>query len=255
MSLVSITAPGGDAELLDAHLAFHLNAGSTWSSSTALGGCRAVAGVLEPYERSGHVRRASGSLTELGRLAVAEYGAEWLSRRPSEFWWPRGESLKDVLAVIPPRYASRPGPRPRVRRLAAARVGSSPRTGSRRVSLLETEQSPREPLARMLRPLYRAIAEHRDRRRTTGRWAGDACPSGPGTRSKCSGLPRPPRSTKAVWSTTPACATRFGRCARIPTAPERTQLCAARGRCRARGVSRPERRGRCFVRDRVRGRR
>ena len=55
---------------------------------------------------SGHVRRASGSLTELGRLAVAEYGAEWLfATAADEFWWPRGESLKDVLAVVPARYA------------------------------------------------------------------------------------------------------------------------------------------------------
>ncbi len=60
----------------------------------------------KPYVRRATFARASGSLTELGRLAVAEYGADWVfAMAPDEFWWPRGESLKDVLAVIPPRYA------------------------------------------------------------------------------------------------------------------------------------------------------
>ena len=155
MSLVSITAPGGDAELLDAHLAFHLNAGVDVVIVDASGGADAVAGVLGSYERSGHVRRASGSLTELGRLAVAEYGAEWLfATAEDEFWWPRGESLKDVLAVVPARYAV-------VQALVREFGDSSGSSGFfaedriSRVSLLETEQSPREPLARMLRPLYR----------------------------------------------------------------------------------------------------
>jgi hypothetical protein len=31
--------------------------------------------------------------------------ADWvIAARAGEFWWPRGESLKDVLAPIPPRY-------------------------------------------------------------------------------------------------------------------------------------------------------
>ena len=69
-----------------------------------------------------------------------------------------------------------------------------------RSSLLEAGAVSREPLARMLRPVYRAIAEHRRSTPSTGRSAGDACPSGPGTRSKCSGLPRPPRATTAMLS-------------------------------------------------------
>ncbi len=156
MSLVSITAAGGDADLLDAHLAFHLNAGVDVVIADVAGRADAVAEVLEPYERSGHVRRASGSPTELGRLAVAEYGAEWLfATAADEFWWPRGESLKDVLAVIPARYAV-------VQALVREFGGSSDSGGffaesrTSRVSLLAAEQSPREPLARMLRPLYRA---------------------------------------------------------------------------------------------------
>ena len=33
--------------------------------------------------------------------------ADWIiDAQPGEFWWPRAESLKDVLAPIPPRYST-----------------------------------------------------------------------------------------------------------------------------------------------------
>jgi hypothetical protein len=156
MSLVSITVAGGDSELLDAHLAFHLNAGVDVVIVDAAGGGDAVGEVLEPYVRSGHVRRASGLPTELGRMAVADYRAEWVfTTTPDEFWWPRGETLKDVLAVIPSRYAVvqalvREFGRPH----GASGFFAEDRTS--RSSLLEAERSRREPLTRMLRPVYRA---------------------------------------------------------------------------------------------------
>ena len=41
----------------------------------------------------------------MARLAATEYGADWVIHSDAdEFWWPRGESLKDVLASIPARY-------------------------------------------------------------------------------------------------------------------------------------------------------
>ena len=55
----------------------------------------------------GFLRRAGAdaSPTDLARFAVDELGADWLiPGSPDELWWPRGENLKDVLAVIPPRY-------------------------------------------------------------------------------------------------------------------------------------------------------
>jgi hypothetical protein len=41
----------------------------------------------------------------MARLAATEFGADWVIHSDAdEFWWPRGESLKDVLASIPGRY-------------------------------------------------------------------------------------------------------------------------------------------------------
>ncbi len=155
MSLVSITVAGADAELLDAHLAFHLNAGVDVILADTTGRGNDVAAILDAYERDGYVRRASGSLTDLGRIAVAEHGAEWVfCCAPEEFWWPRGESLKDVLAVIPPRYGV---VQALVREFGDAHGSSGFFAEDRtsRTSLLASEPS-RKPLARMLRPLYRA---------------------------------------------------------------------------------------------------
>jgi hypothetical protein len=151
-----MTVISSGSETLDAHIAFHLNAGADVILVHPVKTDAAVTEVLESYERSGHVHRVSGSLTEVSRLAVAEYGAEWvLPTAPDEFWWPRGESLKEVLAVIPPRYAV---VQALVREFGGSRGASGffaeDRTSRR--SLLETERSSREPLTRMLRPVYRA---------------------------------------------------------------------------------------------------
>ena len=78
MSIVLITVVSGDFRTLDAHIAFHLNAGVDVVIADAVEPDDGVTEVLERYERSGHVHRDSGSLTELSRLAVAEYRAEWV---------------------------------------------------------------------------------------------------------------------------------------------------------------------------------
>src|SRR5687768_4039475 len=106
MKLVMTLADPGAADVLDAQLAFHLNAGIDFVLAAADPSQR---GALETYERQGAVRVLSepgpGLRTQMARLAATEHGADWVINCGSgEFWWPRGESLKEVLAPIPPRY-------------------------------------------------------------------------------------------------------------------------------------------------------
>jgi hypothetical protein len=162
MKIVSILVCRDDADIVDAHLAFHLNAGVDFVLAADLGPEDGTAAVLESYERAGHVRRvtAEGGSTEgtlrtrMARLAVAGHEADWvLSADVDEFWWPRGESLQDVLAAIPQRYGVVQGlvrvfqPRRGEGFFADRMTARASLTGS-----IDTQ----EPLPFSLRPAYRA---------------------------------------------------------------------------------------------------
>jgi hypothetical protein len=148
-------------ETLDANIAFHLNAGVDLVLVAAPGSQDDTAAILEPYAREGHLRtipaRGGGVtlVTDLARVAVAEHAADWvIPSTPTEFWWPRGESLKDVLAVIPQRYSV-------VQALVRSFTGSSHEgffadRMRLRTSLLADGAVRDESLHRMLRPIYRA---------------------------------------------------------------------------------------------------
>ena len=98
MTLLEIIPAGGDAAVLDAHLAFHLGAGVD-VVLVSDGRSADVDDVLEAY--GGAVVRVEGD----PRRAAVDQGATWLiESTPEEFWWPRAASLKDVLAPVPPRY-------------------------------------------------------------------------------------------------------------------------------------------------------
>jgi len=156
-----------EADIVDAQIAYHLNAGVDFVIASDHQSQDGTTEILESYARDGYLLRIpvqgevreSAWRTHMARLAVAEHGADWvISSDADEFWWPRGESLKDVLAVIPERYAV-------VQALVrdfAARAGDGAFFADRRTartSLLVSHGEVREPLARALRHVYRAEPE------------------------------------------------------------------------------------------------
>ena len=103
-----------EADIVDAQLAFHLNAGVDFVVATDNRSKDGTAEILERYEREGVLRlirepgedlRQSEWVTRMAQLAATELGADWvLNADADEFWWPQGSGLKDVLAAVPERY-------------------------------------------------------------------------------------------------------------------------------------------------------
>jgi hypothetical protein len=102
------------ADIVDAQIAYHLHAGVDHVIATDNASTDGTTEILERYERAGCVRllrepgddmRQDEWVTHMARLAATEHDADWvLHADADEFWWPRGGSLKDVLATVPTRY-------------------------------------------------------------------------------------------------------------------------------------------------------
>jgi hypothetical protein len=104
-----------EEDILDAHLAFHLNAGVDFVIAIDNGSDDATTEILTSYARDGYVdvTHDDGELqqaewvTGMARRAATEFGADWVVNSDAdEFWWPRGGSLKEVLSAVPARYGS-----------------------------------------------------------------------------------------------------------------------------------------------------
>ena len=98
-----------------------------------------------------------------------------INAEPAEFWWPRGESLKDVLAPIPPRYTI----------VQACDASSSPGRGR---TALRRADTPRRAVEGGRQDRRRRAAAHPSRRSDvvvgadgTVRWRG-RCRCAPGIR-------------------------------------------------------------------------
>jgi Glycosyl transferase family 2 len=133
MKLVMTLLARDEADVIEDHLAFHLNAGVDFVIATDNRSQDGTTEILESHARQGHLHlirdeseylRQAEWTTRMARLAATDYGADWVIHSDAdEFWWPRGESLKDVLASIPARYGivrallrhfvPRPGDEPR----------------------------------------------------------------------------------------------------------------------------------------------
>ena len=103
-----------EADIVDAQVAFHLSAGVDFVIATDNRSEDGTTEILERYEREGrlHLIREPGDdlrqsewVTRMARLAVTEFGADWvLNTDADEFWWPQGSGLKEVLEAVPGRY-------------------------------------------------------------------------------------------------------------------------------------------------------
>ena len=103
-----------EADVVDAQIAFHLHAGVDYVIATDNASSDETGAILERHERAGCLRllrepgndmRQAEWVTRMARLAATEHGADWVIHSDAdEFWWPRGGSLKDVLASVPSRF-------------------------------------------------------------------------------------------------------------------------------------------------------
>jgi hypothetical protein len=100
------------ADLVDALVSYHLNAGVEFVIATDHRSVDGTAEILQGYERQGYLRLLRDTeeeitplRSEMARLAAEEHGADWvLHGDGDEFWWPRGGSIADVLRSVPERY-------------------------------------------------------------------------------------------------------------------------------------------------------
>jgi Glycosyl transferase family 2 len=103
-----------EADVVDAQVSYHLHAGVDHVIAMDNASSDGTTEILERYERAGCLRllrepsdemRQDEWVTRMARLAAAEHDADWvLHADADEFWWPRGGSVKDVLATVPERY-------------------------------------------------------------------------------------------------------------------------------------------------------
>ena len=103
-----------ETDIVGAQIAFHLHAGVDFVIATDNGSVDGTTAILESYARDGVLHlihepgrdmRPEECVTRMARLAASDFDADWvLNSDADEFWWPRGGTLPEVLATIPPRY-------------------------------------------------------------------------------------------------------------------------------------------------------
>src|SRR6266567_896239 len=115
MKIVMTLLVRDEADIIDANVAFHLDAGVDFVIATDNGSDDGTTEILETYAREGHLRRISApepvsqveAVTRMARMGATEFGADWIINCDAdEFWWPRGGSLEEVLSAVPRRFGS-----------------------------------------------------------------------------------------------------------------------------------------------------
>jgi hypothetical protein len=110
MKLVQTLVVRDEVDIVDAQIAYHLNAGVDFVLASDHESLDGTTEILESYERTGQLLRipVAGPVregdwrTHMARLAATEHGADWvINTDADEFWVSRSGTLKDTLAAIP----------------------------------------------------------------------------------------------------------------------------------------------------------
>jgi hypothetical protein len=114
MRLVMTLLVRDEADIIDEQISFHLAAGVDFIVATDHGSTDGTTELLERYARENvlHLRRETDRekrqaewVTRMARSAAVDHGADWvINSDADEFWWPRGGTLKEVLAAIPRQF-------------------------------------------------------------------------------------------------------------------------------------------------------
>jgi hypothetical protein len=116
MRLVMTLLVRDEADVVDAQIAYHLDAGVDFVVATDNRSQDGTTEILERYERDGvlHLIREAGDdlrqsewVTHMARLAATDFGADWvLNTDADEFWHPRGGSFEELFAAVPERFGA-----------------------------------------------------------------------------------------------------------------------------------------------------
>ena len=116
MKLVMTLLVRDEADVVDAQIAYHLDAGVDFVVATDNRSQDGTTEILERYERDGvlHLIREPGDdlrqsewVTRMARLAATDFGADWiLNADADEFWHPRGGSFEELFAAVPERFGA-----------------------------------------------------------------------------------------------------------------------------------------------------
>jgi hypothetical protein len=114
MKLVMTLLVRDEADIVDAQIAFHLDAGVDFVVATDNRSDDGTTEILERYEREGtlHLIREPGEdlrqtewVTRMARMAATAFGADWVFNTDAdEFWWPRGGDFRELFASVPDRF-------------------------------------------------------------------------------------------------------------------------------------------------------
>jgi len=113
MRLVQTLVVRDEADIVDAQIAYHLNAGVDFVIASDHESRDGTTEILEAYARKGHLLRIpvagevreSSWRTHMARLAATDFGADWvINTDADEFWMPRRGTLKETLAAVPERF-------------------------------------------------------------------------------------------------------------------------------------------------------